>query len=230
MALSRPGEEERMGFIQHWGRLLGVKQVTVTPGGEAPGRRIEEYDGLVKPESVDFEVDTPVFEGDVLEWDDRGVRRRVHVTQVDVFDAAAASSFMQHVAARYSTVAPPPRSSRMTSGGGHTIIVNGSHVNVAVDGSTVTQQLAVSPGYEKLADAVGRALAVIEETSGVDPDEIEAARESATLVVQEVAKPAPNEKAIKRALTVVKGVLTSAANAGAGALASGLISQLVLGS
>ncbi|ROQ59098.1 hypothetical protein EDF36_2558 [Rathayibacter sp. PhB152] len=108
------------------------------------------------------------------------------------------------------------------------IIVNGSNVNVAVEGSSITQQLPVSAGFEKLADAVGRAIAIIEETAGVDPDEVEAARDSATVVLMEASKPAPDESAIKRALPTVKGVLTSAANAGAGALASGLIGQLVL--
>lgn len=216
-----------MSFIQHWRRLLAVKQITVTPGSEAPGRSIREFDGFVKPESVDFEVDTPVFEGDVLEWDDRGIRRRVHVNQVDVYDAG--SAFMRHIAARYSSAARPSRSPGTVSGGGHMIIINGSHVNVAVDGSSITQQMAVSPGYEEITNAVGKALALIEETAGVDPDDVEAARDSATLVVQEAAKPEPDEKVMKRGLAVVRGVLTSAANSGAGALASELVGQLFVG-
>lgn len=220
-----------MSFIQHWGRLLGVKQITVTPGPEAPGRVVREFDGLVKPESVDFEVDTPVFDGDVLEWDDRGTRQRVHVTKVDVYDAAAASAMMRHIAARYSKAPSAARRAAAPAGNssGHVFIVNGSRVNIAVDGSTVTQQMAVSPGFERLVDSVGKAIAVIEDTSGVDPDEIEAARDSALLIMEEAAKPAPDEKLIKRALPVLKGVLTSAANAGAGALASGLAGQLFIG-
>lgn len=228
MALSRREKEDGMSFIQHWGRISGIKEITVTPGSELPERGVQKLKGIVKSNAVDFEVTEQVFEGDVLEWEDRGRTVRVHATSVEVFDQARASSFMKHISVKYSKSAPA--SSARASHGATVINVNGSqNVNIGLGGSTITQQVSVSPGYEKLADAVGKALAVIEDTAGVDPDEVEAARESVTLVVKEVAKPAPDEKAIKRALTVVKGVLTSAASAGAGVLASGLIEQLVLG-
>lgn len=220
-----------MSFIQHWKRMASVKTVTVTPGEQRPERGLQELQGLAKSGSaIDFEVDALVFEGDVLEWDDRGSPQRAVVTGVEVFDAPMASSYMKHISVKYSKQMPGvPRAAGGNASGGHMIIVNGSNVTVAVDGSSITQQVPVSAGYEKLADAVGRALAIIEETAGVDRDEVEAARESATIVVAEASKPAPDEKIIKRALPAIRGVLTAAANAGAGALASGLVGQLVLG-
>lgn len=218
-----------MSFVQHWSRLGSAKTVTVTPGTQMPERGVRELRGLAKSDAIDFEVDDLVFDGDSLEWDDRGSRQTAQVTNVEVFDAPTASAFMKHISAKYSKHSlGSQRQHGGNASGGHMIIVNGSNVTVAVEGSSITQQLPVSAGFEKLADAVGRAIAIIEETAGVDPDEVEAARESATVVVTETSKPAPDESVIKRALPTIKGVLTSAANAGAGALASGLIGQLVL--
>lgn len=215
-----------MSFIEHWGRLAGVKQISILPGDESPGRDVQVLAGIVRDDEVDFEVGTPVFEGDQLEWEDpRGGKRKVFVTSVEMREPPIASEFMRHWAAHYSSKAPLSASSSHRSGG-HTIVVNGSNVNIAIEGSTITQQLPVSGGYEGLADAVGRALALIEETKGVDAEEADAARESATLLLAETTKPEPDRKQIKRLILVLKGVLTSAANAGAGAAATGLIGQL----
>ena len=204
--------------------------VTVAPGTQMPERGVRQLRGLAKSGAIDFEVDDLVFDGDTLEWDDRGSRQIAQVTSVEVFDAPMASAFMKHISAKYSKrSAGFPGNASGNASGGHMIIVNGSNVNVAVEGSSITQQMPVREGFEKLADAVGRAIAVIEGTAGVDPHEVEVARESATVVLTEMSKPEPDTSAIKRALPSIKGVLTSAANAGAGAIASGLIAQLMLG-
>lgn len=218
-----------MSFVQHWSRRKPVKTVTVTPGTQMPERGVQQLRGIATSGAIDFEVDDLVFDGDTLEWDDRGSPQIAQVTSVDVFDSRGGSAFMKHISAKYSKRAHgSPHHPTGNSSGGHTIIINGSNVAVAVEGSSITQQLPVTAGFEKLADAVGRAIAIIEETAGVDPDEVQAARESATVVVTEVSKPAPDESVIKRALPTIKGVLTTAATAGAGALASGLIGQLGL--
>lgn len=206
--------------------MLGTTKVTLTPGPEKPGRESADFEAVVQPETIFFDVDVPVYRSDRIEWNDpRGGRESAYVTAVKVYNQGSRS--VRHIEVKYSS-APPAAAS--AAHGATVINVHGSqNVNIGLGGSTITQQIAVNPGYEQLADNVGKALAVIEDTAGVDPDEVDAARESVTLVLQEVAKDAPDEKLIKRALTVVKGVLTSAANAGAGALASGLISKLVLG-
>lgn len=218
-----PWEEDEMTFIQTFGRTFGTKPVTVTPGAHAPGRGTEVFTGLVQPDSADFNVDTPIYEGDQLEWDDpRGGRRRVYASHVEVLDAG--SRRMRHISVKWSNTPPalnPP------PGNGHVIVINGSNVNVALDGSTITQQVPVAAGFEDLADAVGRALALIESTPGIDPEEAIAAREAATLVVEETAKSAPDRGVIKKLLLPLRGVLTSAASSGAGAAASALITQLM---
>ncbi|MFG6277942.1 hypothetical protein [Microbacterium sp. 5K110] len=208
-------------------RLGGTKKVAITPGPEKPGRAPFEAEALVQPESIFFEVDVPIYNGDRMEWDDpRGGRESAYASQVDVRDQG--SSRIRHIEVKYS--AAPPAPEPPAPQGGHVIVVNGSHVNIAVDGSTVTQQLPVAAGYEHLADAVGRALALIEKTMGIDPEEVDVAREYATLIVAETAKPNPDQKVLKRLIPALKGVLASAANAGAGAAASGLIGQLFVGS
>lgn len=207
-------------------RRFGTKKVVITPGAEKPGRTPFEAEAMVQPESIFFQVNVPIYSGDRMEWDDpRGSRESAYATEVHVRDQG--SSNLRHIEVEYA--AAPPTPAVPPSHGGHVIVVNGSHVNIAVDGSTVTQQLPVAAGYERLADAVGRALALIERTNGVDPDEVDIARESATSIVAEAAKPNPDQKAIKRLLPALKGVLVSAANAGAGAAASGLVDQLFIG-
>jgi hypothetical protein len=211
-----------MTFIQQFGHAFGTKRVTITPGSENPERQVAVFDALVQPKSIDFEVDVPVYEGDHLQWEDpRGGTRSTFATDVEVFDAGSRS--LRHISVKYGAKAATPRS---PASSGHVIVINGNHVNVALEGSTITQQVPVSAGYEALADAVGRALALIEQTQGVDPDEVDAARESATLVVQETAKPEPDQSIIKRLLPTIRGVLTSAANSGAGAAATALVTQL----
>lgn len=57
-----------MSFIQMFGGTFGTKRVLVTPGPESPSRSIAEFDALVQADSVDFNVDTPIYEGDLLDW------------------------------------------------------------------------------------------------------------------------------------------------------------------
>ncbi|MGI6878817.1 hypothetical protein [Microbacterium sp. gxy059] len=221
------GSFEGRTFIEEFGRTFGTKQVRVTPGDQRPGRTVETFEGQVQDKGVGFNVDTPVYEGDQMEWDDpRGGTRVVWVTAAHVRDPGGSfPSHMKHVMAEYSD--RRPTSERDAPGAtGHVIVVNGSHVNIAVDGSTVTQQVPVAPGFEELADRVGQAIATIEEAAALDPDEVEVAREVGAQILEEASKPTPDTKLIKRALPTLRGVLQSVVNAGAGAAASGLVAQL----
>lgn len=215
------------GFIQQFGETFGTKEVTVTPGPQRPERAVATYPAVVTARIVQFNVDTPVYQGDHLAWDDpRGGRNEVVAAKVKVNDAGGAAASLAHISVEFSehgeAVQPKPR----VRADGHVIVVNGSNVNIALEGATITQQVGVSAGYEALADAVGKALAIIEETAGVDPEEVEFAREAATVLVEESAKPNPDPSIIKRALPTIRGVLTAAASSGAGAAASGLVAQL----
>lgn len=212
-----------MSFIQMFGGTFGTKRVLVTPGPESPSRSIAEFDALVQADSVDFNVDTPIYEGDLLEWDDpRGGQKRVRASEVQVFDAGSMN--LRHISVKWANGAHAPTPS---TNPGHTIVVNGNNVNIAFEGSTITQQVPIQTEYAALVDVVGRALACIEQTAGIDADEVEVARETAIAVIEESTKPAPDSKTIKRLLPTLRGVLTSAVNAGAGAAASQLVSQLI---
>lgn len=214
-------------YIEEFGAAFGTKTVKITPGPEQPGRSVIEVQGLVQTKTVGFNVDTPVYEGDQLSWDDpRGGEMAVWAHEVDVADAPGLGSEMAHIKVKFSKTAP--HRSPEPRGSGHTIIIHGSHVNVALEGSSITQQVPVAEKYQGLADAVGRALAIIEQTDGVDEDEADVAREAAVGVLEESAKSDPNATVIKRLLPALRGVLTSAASAGAGSAASALVSQLMV--
>ncbi|MHA6667496.1 hypothetical protein ACX3O0_01365 [Homoserinimonas sp. A447] len=179
----------------------------------------------MQTKTVGFNVDTPVYEGDQLSWSDpRGGEAVVWAHEVNVADAPGMPSEMAHITVKFSKTAP--HRSRAPPGSGHTIIIHGSHMNVALEGSSITQQVPVTEAYQGLADAVGRALAIIEQTDGVDEDEAVVARESAVGVLEESAKPHPDPTVIKRLLPTLRGVLTSAASAGADSAATALVSQL----
>ena len=216
-------------FIQQFGRTFGTKTVRITPGPEHPGRGIVEVEGVVQTKTVGFNVDTPVYEGDQLTWTDpRGGETTVWAEKVDVADAGGMmSSFMAHINVTFRS--KPPTSTRSPRGGnGHTIVVRGNNVNVALDGSRISQQVSVTQGYESLSDAVGRALALIDADEDVDPDEAEAARDAAGAVLEQTAKPAPDERVIRRGLPTLRGVLNSIAQGSSGAAAATLVEQLFL--
>lgn len=218
---------DRMGFIEQFGGAFGTKDVTVTPGPERPERNVETFAAVVTANRAQFSVDTPVFEGDTLEWaDPRGGTMKRLAAKVNVNDPGGEAASLAHINVHLSEASATKPAPSPVRSDGHVIVVNGSNVNIALEGATITQQVPVSAGYEALADAVGKALAIIEETAGVDPDEVEYAREAATVVVEESAKPSPDQSIIKRALPTIRGVLTAAASSGAGAAASGLVAQL----
>ncbi|KQY77545.1 hypothetical protein ASD13_02375 [Microbacterium sp. Root1433D1] len=222
-----PRSGDGTNFIDQFGSTFGTKDVTVTPGTERPERPVATYPAVITAKSAQFNVDTPIYEGDGLEWDDpRGGRMRRFAAQVDVNDAGGAAASLAHVRVELATTGTTAPQKRVPRVDGHVIVVNGSNVNIALEGATITQQIPVSAGYEALADAVGKALAVIERTEGIDPDEIEFAREAATQVVEEAAKAEPDKAVIKKALPMLRGVLSAAATSGAGKAASELVAQL----
>lgn len=214
-----------MGYLETFGSAFGTKTVRIIPGREKPGREVVEVQAIVQAKSVGFAVDAPVYEGDQLTWaDPRGGETTVWAKEVHVSDAQGQAAELAHIRVVPSTKAPglPLSAGR----GGHTVIINGSHVNVALEGSTIAQQMPMSAEYRDLANAVGRALALIEQTAEVDPDEADVAREAAVGVLEESAKPEPDVSVIKRLLPTLRGVLASAASSGAGAAASALVAQL----
>lgn len=179
MALPRPGEEDGMSFMRAHGGAFGTTQVEITPRPIKPDREVQTVEAVVQPSTIFVDVDTPVYDGDRLGWDDpRGGRQQAFVKTVKVYNQGSRS--VRHSEIKYSTKAP---NTAVPAAHGHTVInVHGSqNVNIGLGGSSITQQISVSPGYEKLAEDVGKALAVIEETAGVDPDEVDAAGESVTL-------------------------------------------------
>jgi hypothetical protein len=225
MALRKPGDGS---FVEELGADLGTQEVTVSPGTQRPERDAAVFTGVVQAQTAFFNVGSAIFEGDRLAWDDpRGGRRHVYAIQVKVNDAGGEMAEMSHLAVKFDD-RPPAYSQPKVEHGGHVIIVNGNNVNLAVEGSTITQQVSVTAGYRGLADAIEQSLVLIERTEGLDSEEVEAARDAAAQVLEEATKTKPDDSVIKKLLPTLKGVLMSAASGAAGAAASALVTQLFI--
>lgn len=216
-------------FIEKMARTFGTQAVVVIHKAGQDSEERHDLEAQVQGSKAFFNVDAPVYEGDVLKIPDpRGGTRTVHITSVKINQASGSmSSNMSHIAASYSSQSPTPQE---RAGAqiihGNAVIVSGNHVNIALDNGQINQKMTVAPGYEDLAQAVKETLTLIESIHDLDSDEREAAQEAATTVLQEIVKLKPNKSVVKRALPLLRGVLQSLVSAGASAAATGLINQL----
>jgi uncharacterized protein (TIGR02391 family) len=89
-------------------RQLGVKNVTVIQAEGTENEQRIDVEAHIQPESGFFPVDTPIFEGDVVEFDDaRGGRTRKSVRTVNVYDVG--SRAVQHTEVKWGAPPAPPR-------------------------------------------------------------------------------------------------------------------------
>ncbi|WP_167047549.1 hypothetical protein [Salinibacterium sp. ZJ454] len=214
-------------FIERIGRTFGTQPVIII---HRPGESTEERHNLeaqVQGSKAFFNVDAPVYDGDVMEIiDPRGGTRTVHITDVKINQAGGSmSSHMSHIAASFSS-RPRQEQTKSQIIHGNAVIVSGNHVNVALDSAQIHQNAPITPGYEDLARALNEVLTLLESTRELDPDERAAAQDAAATVLNEIVKTSPDKSVVKRTLPLLRGVLQSAASAGAGAAATGLIGQL----
>ncbi|MET0886124.1 MAG: hypothetical protein ABWX92_06700 [Mycetocola sp.] len=219
-------------FISNIGRTFGTQEVVLIRNAGQEGEVRHEVKSQVQGAKAFFDIDAPVYDGDIMEVPDpRGGTRTLYITAVKINQAGGGTpSHMSHIVASFSE--RPPRSQERSGSQiihGNAIIVSGSHVNVALDNARIDQSATtVSVGYEELARTVKAVLELLENTDGLDEDEVEAAHEAATSVLNEIVKPEPNRSVLKKLLPTLRGVLQSVATGASSAAATGLIGQLFI--
>lgn len=106
----------------------------------------------------------------------------------------------------------PAAAQTVTNYNGPIYLTTGDNAQVAFgSGSTQARSdvQSVSPGYEKLAEAVTALVEHLEDH--LSPDEAQAARETAEEVLREVTSPAPERTTVEKLVTGLKGLLASLA-------------------
>jgi len=95
-----------MAFLRQM-RALGVQKVVVIHNQGQPDEQRNEIEAHVQPKKGFFEVDTPVYEGDVVELPDpRGGIDRRHVNKVEWYKIGRPQ--LDHIEVTWGS-APPPR-------------------------------------------------------------------------------------------------------------------------
>lgn len=210
----------RMGFLEGHGKVFPQKNVTIIHNeGEANEQRTESR-AIVQSKSAQFNVDTPIYEGDLVEVPDpRGGVQRLYAAEVRVNDVDGSATFrgMAHINVKWGKPPAPRQVSPVLN-------ISGGTNQIAWDNRDVSQSQTVAA--TDLGAVLGRVLAEAEANlAGEDRDlAVECAREALSAV--EAGEPAP-----RRTLATLKGVLSDVATGaarGLGQSASGW-AQGVLG-
>lgn len=89
-------------------RHLGVKQVVVVRDGGTDAETRFEVEAHIQPETGFFPVDTPIYEGDIVEFPDpRGGTTRKTAAAVEVYDVGSPS--VQHTEVKWGDAPAPAR-------------------------------------------------------------------------------------------------------------------------
>lgn len=224
-------------FLRGHGRGFPQQDVVIV---HAPGTLEEtRTDSRVQAQADAgyFDIDTPVYEGDVVEMaDPRGGTRRMFVTKIDINDVRGRGGFqgMSHIKAHWNEGAPRPATAvgATTTYNAPVIHVHGDHAQLAWGNQNVTQSsgagATITSGYEELAKTVTAALELLASAGGVDPDDLVIAREGAETVLAQVTTARPDTSIIRKGLAALRGVLTTAVNAAATESGRALIGALVV--
>ena len=211
-----PSQSHR-SFMDSFGRGFPRQVATIIPGPSGPSRSHSEVQAMIQGSAGFFDVDTQIYEGDIVELDDpRGGRRQHRVESIEINDGGDSPSFqsLSHIKAVWSG----PLSPAAVEQSGSTHIHNGPVINnhggrmqVAWDNVQVsqTQNLTetVTTGYEQIADTMAKVIGGL-QAARLEEDEHEIVLESSEDVLREVVKPEPDKRLIKRCLASIRGVLT----------------------
>lgn len=217
-------------FLEGHGSNFPQKDLVIVHAEGGPEEHRTSSRAIVQSASGMFNVNTPIYEGDIVEVPDpRGGIQRLHVTEVKIVDVQGEMGFhgMSHIEAHWSEKL---RRSSTTTYNAPVVNVHGDHAQVAWDNQSVTQNSvsdSVAPGYDDLAQAVTKALELLSRTPSLDPDDQVFARESAEQVPEQLVTTEPNPSIIRRGLAALRGVLLSASESAAGSAASEAIKTLI---
>lgn len=223
-------------FLRGIGRNFPQQDVVIVHASGTVGEKRTTSRVLAQADAGFFDLDTPIYEGDVVEMDDpRGGTRRLHVTKVDLNDVRGSGAFhgMSYIEAHWTDGAPRPSAAPTTTTYNAPVVhVHGDHAQLAWDNQSVTQSsgdgATISAGYVDLARAVTDALGLLEAADDVDAEDVTIAREGAETVLAQVTSDRPDASIIRKGLAVLRGVLSTAANAAATESGRSLIAALAL--
>lgn len=203
-------------FLRGHGSNFPQHDVVIVRDGGGPTERRTNTRGIIQADSGIFDLDTLVYEGDVVELDDpRGGKREHYVKAVKISDANGAAAFagMSHITAVWGT-RPAPRSAAAVASshvynapviniqGDRAQVAWGNHTSSQTSGSVST----ITQGYEEIASLVATALQNL-QSADIDEDDKEVAVESAETVLREATAEVPDSKILRRGLATLKGVL-----------------------
>lgn len=188
-------------------------------------------EGHIQPESGFFEVDTPIYEGDLVEVKDpRGGTRTLYAAAVNQFQGG--SSMINHTEVKWG---PRPNLARVDSPVNqvhHTynapvVIINGDQAQVAWDGGTNNRTDQIPPEFVQLAASVAEALELLSREGVVDPEDATIAEEVGRDLLEEMTQSAPEPRKIRSGLATLRGLLATVSGAAGTGLATGSIEELV---
>lgn len=221
-----------MGFIETHGAVFGPEDVVIIHDRGKPTEERIDARGIIQGKSGQFNIDTPIYEGDFIEADDpRGGKRHLYARAVKLNGTGGVASLadMAHSSVEWGEP-PSDKSGRMAT---PIVIVNGNNTQVAFNNGSVRQSQVtknVPAGFDEMAKAVGEILRRLDELPEADR---EVASNAANELLVEVVREEPDESKIRRLSAQLKGVLAPVAlgvakgvGSGLGLWAQGLIGQL----
>jgi hypothetical protein len=216
---------------------LPLQDVEIIHAIGSPDERRFQTQALINKGDGAFAVDTPIYEGDIVELDDpRGGRRQLVVDEIEIYDMRSNSAFagMSRITAKWvpsnrknakRDEAQAP-SQTVSNYHGPVITVHGDGARLAWSKTgNVTQNNVqeVAPGFESLADAVAQALEYVANAGELADEDREIAEEAGTAILAEVVSSEPDRSAIRRQLASLRGAIApilmqASADAGAAEL------------
>jgi hypothetical protein len=216
--------ESKHHFLARTRSSFGTEDVIVIHNEGQPGERRFTVEAHVQPELGFFELDTPIFEGDVVEMTDpRGGARRLGVAKVDLYK----STSLAHTEVKWGSPAAAAPGRARDVYNGPVVIINGDRAQVAWDGGRNSIREEVSPEFKALAVAVSTALELLASSEGLSPDDLTLARDTGSEMLEQMTKSKPDPSKLRPGLAILRGILATVVVAGASGAAGGAIEELL---
>lgn len=219
------------------GKIYSPVDVEVVHRPGTPSESRTTVRAAVLKDTAYFDVNAPVYEGDlIVAPDPRGGERTYVVLDYSSSSGIAVEGLSYGMAKLRDAAKPasPPSAPApaQTVYNGPVIQVSGGHSNIAWNGATVIDQSSTSPvasGYDTIAEAVVNALRVLSEHAQLfDRDEALEATKIANDALHELSEPEPDRRRLAGLFTFLRGVLTSATGSAIGGTIAGIVKGLVL--
>lgn len=208
--------------------LHGSKLVTVIRNEGRPDEERFEVRGTISPDSGLFDVTTPIYEGDVVEFPDpRGFTDRRVAADVQVHDRG--SSAVNHVRAVWAPRTPRQPPQPMNVYNGPVIHSSGAGAQIAWGANSIAQShhgdQQVTAGFEAVATAVEDAARLLQGPDADDNERTDSAAAAQELLA-EVVKPEPDPSVVRRSLAWMRGLLVTFGGRMGTAATTGAASEL----